>query len=356
MRLEDFGYNAFFEESRAFLKLPVSSMTRVTSCHKDTYTVAGEQGEYASKITGKIFYTSMEKENFPVVGDWVSLSGLEENHPTIKVILPRKNILLRRSAGGADSQPIGANIDAAFIIQGLDRDYNLNRLERYLTAVTNCKIRPVLVLNKTDLISGEELREKISLIKKRFPRLHIIPSSGITDGGTSGLKKFIRKKTTYCFIGSSGVGKSSLINSLIGKETLEIGALSDYTKKGTHTTCLRSLHVLDNGGIVIDNPGMREFGMSGDLTEDDTGEIFKKLEEIALKCKYSNCSHGGEVGCAVKDALDSGELDNKKYLSYIKLQKEMQHNTMSKLEKRNKDKKFGKFCKTVMARRKKAQS
>ncbi|MDO9514127.1 MAG: ribosome small subunit-dependent GTPase A [Elusimicrobiota bacterium] len=353
MRLEDFGYNAFFEESRAFLRLPISSLARVTSCHKDTYAVAGEQGEYASKITGKIFYTAMAKENFPVVGDWVSLSGLEENHPTIKVILPRKNILLRRAAEGFDQQPIGANIDAAFIIQGLDRDYNLNRLERYLTAVTNCKIKPVLVLNKTDLISEEELRSRISMIRQRFARLHIIPSSGITAGGISGLKKFIRKKTTYCFIGSSGVGKSSLINSLTGENTLAIGAVSEFTKKGTHTTCHRSLLLLDNGGIVIDNPGMREFGLAGESAEIDSAEIFSRIETIALKCRYSNCSHGGESGCAVRNAIDSGELDEAKYLSYIKLKKEMEHNTMTDLEKRRKDKKFGKFCKTVMKQKKK---
>jgi len=163
MRLDALGYTVFFEESRAALKLAVSSIARVTSCHKDTYTVAGEKGEYAAKIAGKIFYTAMDKENFPVVGDWVSLTGLEEAHPTIKAMLPRKNILTRKSAGGGDNQPIGANIDTAFIVQSLDRDYNLNRLERYLTSVTNCKITPVLILNKTDLIQARNCRRKYHL-------------------------------------------------------------------------------------------------------------------------------------------------------------------------------------------------
>ncbi|MBU4134657.1 ribosome small subunit-dependent GTPase A, partial [bacterium] len=281
---------------------------------------------------------------------------------------------------------IGANIDVGFVVQSVDRDYNLNRLDRYLTAIINCRIIPVLILHKTDLISEEELRAKISMVKKRFAALHTIPTSRMTKQGINILMKFIRKGLTYCFIGSSGVGKSSLINSLLGKETLEIGALSDYTKKGTHTTCSRSLLVLGNGGIVIDNPGMREFGIAGDTREAAGAEgvsgrsvssagaesvssamtdapwragpdgVFDKIENLALKCKYSNCSHGGEAGCAVKDALDSGELDNKKYLSYIKLKKEIQRNTMTKFEKITKDKKFGKFCKTVMARKKKAQS
>jgi len=353
MRLDALGYTVFFEESRAALKLAVSSIARVTSCHKDTYTVAGEKGEYAAKIAGKIFYTAMDKENFPVVGDWVSLTGLEEAHPTIKAMLPRKNILTRKSAGGGDNQPIGANIDTAFIVQSLDRDYNLNRLERYLTSVTNCKITPVLILNKTDLISGAELQEKISLIRKRFSNLHVIPASGTKEGGASELKKFIQKKTTYCFIGSSGVGKSSLINGLTGENTLATGALSDYTKMGTHTTCHRSLILLDNGGIVIDNPGMREFGLSAEVPEADSAGIFNQIDTIALECKYSNCSHGGEKGCAVRSAIDSGKLDEAKYLSYIKLKKEMEHNAMTAFEKRKKDKKFGKFCKTVMKQKKK---
>ena len=149
------------------------------------------------------------------------------------------------------------------------------------------------------------------------------------------------------------MGKSSLINGLTGENTLATGALSDYTKKGTHTTCHRSLILLDNGGIVIDNPGMREFGLSAEVPEADSAGIFNQIDTIALECKYSNCSHGGEKGCAVRSAIDSGKLDEAKYLSYIKLKKEMEHNAMTAFEKRKKDKKFGKFCKTVMKQKKK---
>jgi len=204
-------------------------------------------------------------------------------------------------------------------------------------------IEPVIMLNKIDLISGEELNLKIEQLKARFNGVDVLSTSVMTGQGLDELMKHIVRGKTYCFLGSSGVGKSSLINKLLGRDEIKIGEISARTERGKHTTTNRELYLLENGGIVIDTPGMREVGMADSGAGIDS--LFSEILELSKNCKYGNCTHLHEPGCAVLNAVKSKELDENKYLNYIKLKKEAEHYQLSRFEKRKKDKRFGKFVK-----------
>jgi len=322
----------------------VSSVARVISESKGGYRVKNTTGEYSAKITGRQMFDALSKEDYPAAGDWVSITVSDTEHAVILKVLPRKTILKRKAANKFDTQVIASNIDAAFIIQSVDRDYNLNRFDRYLTIVNDGNIKPVIVLNKIDLISEAELNLKMSQVKNRFD-IKVLPTSAIANKGMRELKAFIKTGETYCFLGSSGVGKSSIINNLLGKEILETGKLSSLTGKGKHTTSRRELLFLKNGGIVIDTPGMREIG----LTDSNEGieNVFNEISKLSGNCKFINCTHTHEPGCSIQAAVKSGKLDGEKYASYAKLKKETEHYEMTMLEKRRKDRKFGKFVKSA---------
>ncbi|MDD4202907.1 MAG: ribosome small subunit-dependent GTPase A [Candidatus Omnitrophica bacterium] len=342
-KLEDLGYSDFFKNSKAS-EIDASFVpARIIAEHKELYILRNEVSEFSAKITGKMMFTASSREDYPAVGDWVLITVLDDEKAVIHEILPRKTVLKRKSIAKMDAQIIAANIDLAFIIQALDRDYNLNRFERYFALAQSGKIKPAIVLNKTDLIDEEELASKISEIKERFNDIDIYATSTLTGQGLSVLKQDINRGLTYCFLGSSGVGKSSIINMLLGKELLKTGEISSHTSKGKHVTTHRELFVLDSGGVVIDNPGMREVG----LVDSDTGikNVFCEFDELSRSCRFIDCTHEHEPGCAVLDAVRSGEIDEQKYENYMRLVRENEFNTMNKIEKRQKDKKFGKFIK-----------
>ena len=281
------------------------------------------------------------REDYPAVGDWVSITIPDNEHAVIHNILPRKTIIKRRH-GKNETQIIASNVDVAFIVQAVDRDYNLNRFERYFSIVEDGGIKPAIILNKIDLISKEELELKTNEIKERFSNIDFILTSTVTDYGLEELNSYIEKGKTYCFLGSSGAGKSSLINKLLGQEIIKTNEIS-RSDRGKHTTTTREIFFLSNGGIVVDNPGMREVG----LTDAESGidNLFEEISDLAKGCKYQNCTHVHEPGCKVLEALNSGELDEDKYLNYINLKKEAEYYGMTKLQRRQKDKEFGKFIK-----------
>jgi ribosome biogenesis GTPase len=231
----------------------------------------------------------------------------------------------------------------ALVIESVDRDYNLNRFERYFAIAGEGGIKPAIVLNKIDLISKEELGSKLAQIKNRFNNIDVIPTSTITNEGLEELKTYILRGKTYCFLGSSGVGKSSLINKLLERDMIRTKTISLRTGKGKHATTGREMYFLKNGGIVIDNPGMREVGMTDTSTGIDS--LFDEIISLAEKCRYANCTHIHEPGCEVLSAIKSGKLDEDKYSNYINLKKEVEHYETTKLEKREKDHQFGKFIK-----------
>jgi len=345
IKIEDLGYNDFFESNRKKLKLEGFSVARVISEYKGAYKVKNENGECLAKITGKQMFDALSREDYPAVGDWVAITELDNEQAVIHKILPRKTIIKRKYSGKNETQIIATNIDVAFVIESIDRDFSLNRFERYFAIANDGGVKPAIILNKIDLISKEELEAKLTQIKERFNDIDIISTSTLSNEGLDELKKYITKEKTYCFLGSSGVGKSSLINKLLGVNNLKTEEISSYSGRGKHVTTSREMYFLKNGGIVIDNPGTREVGMT------DVGggidNFFDEITTLAKKCKYVDCTHIQEPGCEVLVALKAGKLDKEKYSNYIILKKESEHYEMTSLEKKEKDKQFGKFLKNA---------
>lgn len=341
--LEDFGYDNYFESERKNLELTKYPVARVVAEYKEVYRVKNTEGEFLAKVTGKHMFVATKREDYPAVGDWVVIEILPENKAIIRGILPRKTILKKKYSNRQENQIIATNIDTVFIVESMDRDYNFNRFERFLVLVIEGGITPVFVLNKTDLISHTELNERVIKIQKRFNAIVVIATSSISKEGLSKLRKYIEKGKTYCFLGSSGVGKSSLINKLLHKDEIKTREMGLVTGKGKHTTTTREMYFLENGGLVIDNPGTREVGVA----DSDIGiELtFDDISQLSKECRYSDCTHIHEPGCVVLKAVKDERFDKDRYSNFIKLKKEAEFYKMTNLEKRKKDRKFGQFIK-----------
>ena len=349
MKIEDLGYGPFFEEQRTKLGLGDFPIARVLSEHRGAYGVRTADGEYLAKVTGKRMFGASSREDYPAVGDWVAIDGISGRNAVIRGILPRVTIIKRihgdrnRDGDKDKIQIIAANIDIAFVVESVDRDYNLNRFERYFAIAKNGGVKPAIILNKIDLLSQEKLDETLVELEKRFPDIDVIPTSTVNNAGLAELKRYIAKSRTYCFLGSSGVGKSSLINTLLGGNTIKTGGISSYSGRGKHITTARQMYFLENGGIVIDNPGMREVGMTA--ASEGVEDFFGEITRLARGCKYTDCTHTRESGCKVLDAVRSGKLDEQQYTNYRGLKKETEYHELSGAERREKDRQFGKFIK-----------
>ena len=344
MKLADFGYNEDLEKFRIENNLLSFEVGRVITEHKERYMVWTEKGELEAEITGNMRFSAKSREDFPAVGDWVSLIVYDGDLAIIHQIFPRYSVLKRQAIGQfGEVQIIATNIDFAFLVQAADRDFNINRLERYLTICNTSEVKPVIVLSKTDLIDEPALNILFESIKVRISNVPILSISNETRDGYEILSKIIEKGKTYCMLGSSGVGKSSLVNNLSGKTLMRTDAISQSTHKGRHVTTNRELVVLDNGGILIDNPGMREVGIA------DSGSgleiTFDLIFQLSRDCKFKDCTHTNEVGCAVLEAVENGKIDPASYENYQKMELEKAHFEATVAEKRKRDKEFGKIMK-----------
>ena len=345
MRLEDLGYNDEIENFRMEHNLENFEIGRVISEHRERYIIKTINGEFEAEITGNMRFNAKNRADFPAVGDWVTLTTYESDFAIIHNILPRFSTIKRQAIGQfGEVQIIATNIDYAFLVQAVDRDFNINRLERYLTICNSSKVKPIIILTKTDLIDEIQINEIVNSIKIRIKNVPIIPISNETKKGYEAINTIIEKGKTYCMLGSSGVGKSTLLNNLSGKMVMRTDALSLSTNKGKHVTSHRELIILENGGILIDNPGMREVGIADTASGLET--TFDRIGRLSGNCRFKDCTHTNEKGCSVLEAVEKGEIDKASYENYLKMEREKAHFESTLEEKRKKDKDFGKMVKT----------
>jgi ribosome biogenesis GTPase len=352
MTLEDLGYDDFFESSRAERRSEGVRVARVIAQLRGGYKVKDTDGEYVAKVTGKRMHAASSLEDYPAVGDWVELSDVAGGQAVIQQILPRKTVIRRKSVGKgngyegkSDVQIIATNVDTAFVVEAVDRDFNLNRIERYFAIARDGGVLPAVILNKIDLISAEEREAKIAGIRERFGEIDVMMTSSVSGEGVDAVRDSIEKRKTYCFLGSSGVGKSSLINRLLESDGIRTGAIGTQSGRGKHVTTAREMYFLLNGGIVIDNPGVREVGMTDVAAGIE--ESFDDITVRATECRFTDCAHTHEPGCAVLAALESGAIDRDKYENYLRLRKEADFFGLTAAQKRAKDRQFGKFIDTA---------
>lgn len=342
MKIEDLGDVDSFREAIEKLQLEDFEPGRVTAEHRERYVVRSSSGEYEAEITGNLRFSAQSRADFPAVGDWVALMPYNAGQAIIHQVLPRYSVITRRAAGKqGEEQIVAANIDYALLVQAIDRDFNPNRLERYLTICYASKVSPLIILTKIDLVSPELLSKITESLQRRIGNIPVLPLSNETGEGLDSLQKSLLKGKTYCLLGSPGAGKSSLTNRLAGDRLMQTGTTSESTNKGRHITSHRELIVLPNGAILIDNPGMREVGV-GDASA-GLEDTFDQIIRLAGECRFSDCTHTKERGCAVLEALELGELDEKSYANFMKIQKKAEHFGQTVSEKRQKDKAFGKM-------------
>jgi ribosome biogenesis GTPase len=347
MKLAELGYNSEIEDYRKANGLEEFTVGRVIAEHKERYIVKTEESEYLAEVLGNLRYTAQSRADFPAVGDWVAMTEYDGDNAIIHTVLPRRSVLARQAVGSkAQEQIIATNIDFAFIIQAVDRDFSVNRIERYLAICNSSTIDPVIILNKIDLVDNNTLTQMLDSVQKRVKHVPVFTISNKLQRGLNELIRYIEKGKTYCLLGSSGVGKSTLLNSLAGEEIMKTKAISEHTERGRHITTHRELRVLKNGGILIDNPGMREVGLT-----DLSGNLEKTFEDITVlaeNCKFKDCHHTTELGCAVIAAVEDGRIERAAHENYLKMEREKEHYEASIAEKRQKDRDFGKMVKQVM--------
>ncbi len=316
---------------------------RVAIVHRTCYEVISEDGLLQCELTGNMLFGKSDFE-LPCVGDWVIFQPFDDDKGIIVDMLPRERALYRKKSGTvADRQSIASYVDKAFIVQSLDDNFNVRRAERFMVQILEENIEPILVLNKADIsFDKQKVEEQIKHIASQMP---VFITSIHQPETVIRLRESVTEGETVVFVGSSGVGKSSLVNALCEKPVLLTSDISLSTGKGRHTSTRREMVLMDGSGILIDTPGVREFGLAID-NPDSLAEMLD-ISDYAKSCRFKDCEHVNEPGCAVLEAINNGALDHKVYESYLKLRREAWHFSTSEHEKRKREKSFSKLVEEV---------
>ncbi len=365
--LTPLGWNEHFQKHFAPYRDQGMIPGRVEREDRNLYLVASGTAQLRAEVSGRFRNDAQSRADFPAVGDWVAMKTPPgDGNAIIHGVLPRTSCFSRKAVmsggmpdtgGKTDEQVLASNVDTVFLVSGLDGDFNLRRIERYVTVAYNSGASAVIVLNKADLC--DDLDERISAVESVAIGIPVLTLSAASGDGLADLRHHVRKGKTVAFLGSSGVGKSTIINALLGENRLETREVSEYDSRGRHTTARRELIVLPDGGIVIDTPGMREIQLWGD--ENGVRQAFDDIEAIAQNCRFPDCSHTREPGCAVMAAIDDGQLDRGRFANYLKLQKEVRHLqqrknvALSRRRERARDRRYRQFFKEIKKINKKLQ-
>jgi len=323
MDLETLGWDSDYEQSFESLKAAGLTPARIAQQHKHGYLGYGASGELSATLAGRFRHDAADGGAYPTVGDWVAVQAQpQERKAIIHALLPRRSCFSRKVAGGkTEEQVVAANVDTVFLVSGLDGDFNVRRIERYLSPAWDSGANPVIVLNKADLCG--DLDGRVAEVEAVAFGVPVLTTSAADGAGMVALRTHAGPGKTAAFLGSSGVGKSSLINALLGTERQKVVTVRDDDSRGRHTTTRRELILLPGGGLVIDTPGMRELQLWAD--EEGMRHTFADVEDLAAQCRFRDCGHGNEPGCAVREAIEEGVLEAGRYQSYLKQQRELQH-------------------------------
>ncbi len=342
--LHGLGWDEWFEQRASCL--PLDAVARVAAVDRGQWLLFDGTGPFRAKLPGVSRHRDRDAADWPCVGDWVVVDKQPGNEfAAIRSVIERRTSLRRKAPGdGRGAQMIAANVDHVVIVQSCHFDFNLKRLERYLFMVAEGGAEPLILLTKTDLVDRAALDALIGGIRAAAITAEVLTLSNLTREGVGELQRLLLPAKTYCFVGSSGVGKSTLINHLLGGDMQQTKTVSK-TGEGRHTTVRRELIRLESGVMVIDNPGMREFGVVD--ADDGLASSHADIAALAEQCRYRDCRHTSEPGCAVVHALRAGEIDREHYESFLKLREESEFNALTSLEKRKKDRNFGRFVKSA---------
>jgi ribosome biogenesis GTPase len=304
---------------------------RVIRQSRDRSTVVTAEGKSVAEVSGRFRHLTRGPSDFPSVGDWVAVRPVPDGPALIEAILPRRSAFTRKAAGEAvEAQVVAANVDTVFLVSGLDGDFNLRRIERYLTTAWSSGAEPVIVLNKADL--RPDLEGVVAETALVAPGAPVVAVRALAEGGLDGLAPYLSAGRTVAFLGSSGVGKSTMINRLLGEDRFATASMSDAAAgRGRHTTTARELVRLPGGALLIDTPGMRELGLWAD--DEGLDRTFDEIDSLASRCRFPDCGHEREPGCAVRAAVEAGTLDARRWESFLKLRRELRYLELKKDEK-----------------------